>query len=94
MIDWIFVNDLVSIYNFDENLRICHFLRLPDGEAATALRKAIESGASNLKERLFIQLEPDKTSNNQYLRYLVLFALVLDEANQSIALYLEIELFN
>jgi len=43
-------------------------MRLPDGEAATALRKAIESGASNLKERLFIQLEPDKTSNNQYLR--------------------------
>jgi len=43
-------------------------LRLPDSEAATALRKAIESGASNLKERLFIQLEPDKTSNNQYLR--------------------------
>jgi len=43
-------------------------LRLPESEAATALRKAIESGASNLKERLFIQLEPDKTSNNQYLR--------------------------
>ena len=32
------------------------FSRLPDSEAATALRKAIESGASNLKERLFIQL--------------------------------------
>ena len=44
--------------------------RFPDGEAATALKKAIESGASNLKERLFIQLEPDKTSNNQYLRYI------------------------
>lgn len=43
-------------------------MRLPDFEAATALRKAIESGASNLKERLFIQLEPDKMSNNQYLR--------------------------
>jgi len=43
-------------------------MRLPDSEAATALRKAIESGASNLKERLFIQLEPDKMSNNQYLR--------------------------
>jgi len=43
-------------------------MRLPDGEAATALKKAIESGASNLKERLFIQLEPDKTSSTQYLR--------------------------
>jgi len=43
-------------------------MRFPEGEAAQALKKAIESGASNLKERLFIQLEPDKTSNNQYLR--------------------------
>lgn len=43
-------------------------LRLPDSEAATALREAIRSGASNLKERLFIQVEPDKSSNTQYLR--------------------------
>ena len=31
------------------------------------LREAIKSGASNLKERLFIQLEPDKSSNTQFL---------------------------
>ena len=37
-------------------------------EPAGALREAIKSGASNLKERLFIQLEADKTGNNQYLR--------------------------
>jgi len=42
-------------------------LKLPP-EPAIALREAIRSGASNLKERLFIQLEPDKASNNQYLR--------------------------
>jgi len=42
-------------------------LRIPN-EPATALREAIRSGASNLKERLFIQLEPDKTSNPQHLR--------------------------
>ena len=42
-------------------------LRLPE-EPASALREAIKSGASNLKERLFIQLEPDKGSNTQYLR--------------------------
>merc|ERR1712013_746639 len=35
---------------------------------SSALREAIRSGASNLKERLFIQLEPDKASNTQYLR--------------------------
>mgnify|MGYP007048364562 CR=1 FL=1 len=37
-------------------------------EPAGALREAIKSGASNLKERLFIQLEPDKGANTQYLR--------------------------
>ena len=37
-------------------------------EDALALREAIKSGASNLKERLFIQLEPDKSNNTQYLR--------------------------
>ena len=42
-------------------------LRLPE-EPAGALREAIKEGASNLKERLFIQLEPDKGANNQYLR--------------------------
>jgi len=42
-------------------------LRLPN-EPSLALREAIKSGASNLKERLFIQLEPDKSSNTQYLR--------------------------
>jgi len=42
-------------------------LKLPS-EPALALKEAIRSGASNLKERLFIQLEPDKGSNNQYLR--------------------------
>jgi len=42
-------------------------LRLPE-EPSLALREAIKSGASNLKERLFIQLEPDKSSNTQYLR--------------------------
>jgi len=42
-------------------------LRLPS-EPSLALREAIKSGASNLKERLFIQLEPDKSSNTQYLR--------------------------
>jgi len=42
-------------------------LRLPQ-EPSAALREAIKSGASNLKERLFIQLEPDKVSNTQYLR--------------------------
>jgi len=42
-------------------------LRIPQ-EPASALREAIRSGASNLKERLFIQLEPDKTSNPQHLR--------------------------
>lgn len=42
-------------------------LKLPS-EPALALREAIRSGASNLKERLFIQLEPDKVSNTQYLR--------------------------
>jgi len=42
-------------------------LRLPT-EPSSALREAIRSGASNLKERLFIQLEPDKVSNTQYLR--------------------------
>jgi len=42
-------------------------LRLPP-EPAQALSQAIKSGASNLKERLFIQLEPDKSSNTQYLR--------------------------
>eukprot|EP00092_Neocalanus_flemingeri_P037261 GFUD01040582.1.p1 GENE.GFUD01040582.1~~GFUD01040582.1.p1 ORF type:complete len:384 (+),score=135.15 GFUD01040582.1:53-1204(+) len=42
-------------------------LRLPT-EPSLALREAIKSGASNLKERLFIQLEPDKSSNTQYLR--------------------------
>merc|ERR1719166_496720 len=40
----------------------------PPEEPAGALREAIKSGASNLKERLFIQLEPDKGSNTQYLR--------------------------
>ena len=42
-------------------------LRIPT-EPASALREAIRSGASNLKERLFIQLEPDKVSNPQHLR--------------------------
>jgi len=42
-------------------------LRIPT-EPASALREAIRSGASNLKERLFIQLEPDKASNPQHLR--------------------------
>jgi len=42
-------------------------MKLPQ-EPAVALREAIKSGASNLKERLFIQLEPDKISNTQYLR--------------------------
>lgn len=42
-------------------------MKLPE-EPASALRTAIKSGASNLKERLFIQLEPDKSSNTQYLR--------------------------
>ena len=37
-------------------------------EPSLALREAIKSGASNLKERLFIQLEPDKSSNTQFLR--------------------------
>ena len=39
-------------------------LRLPE-EPASALREAIKSGASNLKERLFIQLEPEKVANTQ-----------------------------
>lgn len=42
-------------------------LRLPP-EPAEALREAIRSGASNLKDRLFIQMEPDKASTNQHLR--------------------------
>jgi len=42
-------------------------LRLPT-EPSLALREAIKSGAANLKERLFIQLEPEKSSNTQYLR--------------------------
>jgi hypothetical protein len=37
-------------------------------EPSLALREAIKSGASNLKERLFIQLESDKSNNTQYLR--------------------------
>ena len=37
-------------------------------EPSLALREAIKSGASNLNERLFIQLDPDKSSNIQYLR--------------------------
>ena len=39
-------------------------LRLPS-EPSLALREAIKSGTSNLKERLFIQLEPDKSNNTQ-----------------------------
>ena len=39
-----------------------------DGKYFLALREAIKSGASNLNERLFIQLDPDKSSNIQYLR--------------------------
>jgi hypothetical protein len=42
-------------------------LRLPS-EPSLALREAIKSGASHLKERLFVQLEPDKSNNMQYLR--------------------------
>ena len=42
-------------------------LRLPS-KPSLALRETIKSGVSNLKERLFIQLEPDKSSNTQYLR--------------------------
>ncbi|XP_040565724.1 uncharacterized protein Taf7 [Lepeophtheirus salmonis] len=43
-------------------------MRLPK-EPAEALREALRSGASNIKERLAIQLEPDKTSTNtSYLR--------------------------
>ena len=42
-------------------------LRLPS-KLSLALREAIKSRASNLKERLFIRLEPDKSSNTQYLR--------------------------
>lgn len=42
-------------------------LRIPE-EPARAIRKAIQSGASNLKERLFIQMEPDSGPNTQYLR--------------------------
>jgi transcription initiation factor TFIID subunit 7 len=41
-------------------------IRLPQ-EPAEALREAIRSGASNLKERLFMQMEPDKP-NNPFLR--------------------------
>jgi hypothetical protein len=37
-------------------------------EPSLALREAIKSGASNLKERLFIQLESDKSNNAQYFR--------------------------
>ena len=37
-------------------------------EPSLALREVIKSGASNLKERLFIQLEPDKSNITQYLR--------------------------
>ena len=40
-------------------------LRLPPSEPSLALREAIRSGASNLKERLFIQLEPEKVANTQ-----------------------------
>ena len=41
-------------------------IRLPE-EPSDALREAIRSGASNLKDRLFIQVEPDK-SNSPFLR--------------------------
>ncbi len=41
-------------------------VRLPE-EPAAALKEAIRSGASNLKERLYIKLEPDKP-NNPHLR--------------------------
>lgn len=45
-----------------------HFvLRLPP-QPAQALREAIHAGANNLKERLFIQLEPDTGTSSQYLR--------------------------
>lgn len=43
-------------------------MRLPE-EPAQALREAIRSGASNLKDRLSIQMAPDnKQGSNQYLR--------------------------
>ena len=38
-------------------------IRLPP-EPAAALREAVRSGASNLKERLFIKLEPDRPVSN------------------------------
>ena len=47
-------------------------VRLPQ-EPAEALREAIRSGASNLKDRLFIQLEPDKPTNPNLRRGQVKF---------------------
>ncbi len=42
-------------------------LRLPE-EPAQALREALRSGAGNVKDRLQIQLEPEKGSGNPQLR--------------------------
>ena len=49
-----------------------YLIRLPQ-EPAEALREAIRSGASNLKDRLFIQLEPDKQNNPNLRRGQVKF---------------------
>ncbi len=42
-------------------------LRLPD-EPAQALREALRSGTSNVRDRLRIKLEPDRNSSNPQLR--------------------------
>ena len=48
-------------------------IRFLSQEPAEALREAIRSGASNLKDRLFIQLEPDKPNNPNLRRGRVKF---------------------
>lgn len=47
-------------------------IRLPP-EPAEALREAVKSGASNLKDRLFIQMEPDKPNHPNLRRGTVKF---------------------
>ena len=42
-------------------------LRLPP-EPAQAMREALKSGAGNIKDRLKLQLEPEKGSTNPQLR--------------------------
>ena len=42
-------------------------LRLPD-EPAQALREALRSGTSNIRDRLRIKLEPERNSSNPQLR--------------------------